>query len=160
MWVPCPAANLERLHSSNDGCPGTIPAPVSKIHLCILTPYWKRRIIIHIGDIYCNYILGYIGSTLRVLFKSRLHKFWQKHPDARGALQAWLSEVERAQWQMPGQVTERYPTASAVPGNRIVFRIRGNRYRMVVEIDYQRKDLYILFLGTHAEYNRIDATEV
>ena len=97
---------------------------------------------------------------MRVLFKSRLHKFWQKHPDARGALQAWLSEVERAQWQMPGQVTERYPSASAVPGNRIVFRIRGNRYRMVAAIDYQRKELYILFLGTHAQYNRIDATEV
>ena len=97
---------------------------------------------------------------MRVLFKSRLLKFWQKHPDARGALQAWLSEVERAQWQMPGQVTERYPSASAVPGNRIVFRIRGNRYRMVAAIDYQRKELYILFLGTHAEYNRIDATEV
>ena len=60
----------------------------------------------------------------------------------------------------PGQVTERYPSASAVPGNRIVFRIRGNRYRMVAAIDYQRKELYILFLGTHAEYNRIDATEV
>ena len=74
-------------------------------------------------------------------------------------MQAWLSEVERAQWQMPGQVTERYPSASAVPGNRIVFRIRGNRYRIVAAIDYQRKDLYIL-LGTHAEYNRIDATEV
>ena len=97
---------------------------------------------------------------MRVLFKSRLLNFWQKHPDARGALQAWLSEVESAQWQMPGQVTEHYPSASAVAGNRIVFRIRGKRYRMVVEIDYQRKELYILFLGTHAEYNRIDATKV
>ena len=97
---------------------------------------------------------------MRVLFKNRLLKVWQKHPDAKGALQVWLSEVERAQWQMPGQVTERYPSASAVPGNRIVFRIRRNRYRMVVEIDYQRKELYILVLGTHAEYNRIDATKV
>lgn len=73
---------------------------------------------------------------------------------------AWLGEVERAQWEMPGQVTERYPSASAVRGNRVVFRIKGNRYRMVVEIDYQRKDLYVLFLGAHAEYNRIDATKV
>lgn len=97
---------------------------------------------------------------MRVLFKSRLLKFWQTHPDARGPLQTWLSEVERAQWQMPGQVTERYPSASAVAGNRIVFRIKGNRFRMVVEIDYQREELYILFLGTHAEYNRIDATKV
>ncbi|MDE0199203.1 MAG: type II toxin-antitoxin system HigB family toxin, partial [Caldilineaceae bacterium] len=102
----------------------------------------------------------YIGSALRVLFKSRLHKFWQKHPDARGALQAWLSEVERAQWQMPAQVTERYPSASGVPGNRVAFKYGGNRYRMVVEIDYQRKELYILCLVTHAQYSRIDATEV
>ena len=75
-------------------------------------------------------------------------------------MEAWLSEVELAQWEMPGQVTERYTYASAVPGNRMVFRIRGNRYRRVVEIDYQRKEVYILFLGTHAAYNRIDATEV
>ena len=73
---------------------------------------------------------------------------------------AWIGEVELAQWEMPSQVTERYPSASAVPGSRMVFRIRGNRYRMVVEVDYQRKEVYILFLGTHAEYNRIDATEV
>ena len=97
---------------------------------------------------------------MRVLFKSELHRFWQKHPDSRGALEAWLNDVERAQWEMPSQVTARYTSASAVPGSRMVFRIRKNRYRRVVEIDYQRKEVYILFLGTHAEYNRIDATEV
>ena len=61
---------------------------------------------------------------------------------------------------MPSQVTERFRSASIIAGNRAVFRIRRNRYRMVAQIDYQRKEVYILFLGTHAEYNRIDATEV
>ena len=97
---------------------------------------------------------------MRVLFRSEVHRFWQKHPDSRGALEAWLNEVERARWDMPSHVTERYPTASAVSGSRMVFRVRGDRYRMVVEIDYQRKEVYILFLGTHAAYNRIDAREV
>lgn len=112
------------------------------------------------GTFIPNIPKGTLNRPLRVLFKSRLHKFWQKHPDARGALQAWLSEAERAQWQMPGQVTERYPSASAVPGNWIAFRIRGNRCRMIVEFDYQRKELYVLDLDTHAKSNRTEATEV
>ena len=75
-------------------------------------------------------------------------------------LLSWFREVEQADWTTPAQVLERYPNASIVGRDRVVFRIRHNDYRIVARIFYPGRMVYIRFVGTHSEYNRINAEEV
>ena len=81
-------------------------------------------------------------------------------PDSTRALEGWYDRVENADWESPQQLKADYPSASILGDNRVVFNIRGNNYRLVARIDYQLKRVYVLFIGTHAEYDRIDAREV
>ena len=97
---------------------------------------------------------------MRIVTKRTLREFWERRPDARRPLLEWYKVVERADWNAPDQVRERYPNASIIPGNRVVFNIKGNTYRLVVKINYAYRMVYIRFIGTHAEYNAIDAIEV
>ena len=97
---------------------------------------------------------------MRIISKKTLREFWKRHPDTEEPLVAWCREVEKEDWDTPASVTQKHPRASTIGGNRAVFRIRGNRYRMVVWINYRRRAVYIKWLGTHAEYNRIDAETV
>lgn len=97
---------------------------------------------------------------MRIITKRTLREFWERHPDARKPLLDWCKVVERADWEAPHRVRERYPSASIIPGNRVVFNIKGNTYRLVVKINYAYRMVYIRFIGTHAEYNAIDAGEV
>ena len=86
--------------------------------------------------------------------------FGQGHPDSEQSLLAWYREVKAEAWDTSVKLKARYPRASIVPGNRAVFRIKGGSYRLVVRINYLKRIVYIRFIGTHAEYDRIDATEV
>ncbi len=97
---------------------------------------------------------------MRIVTKRTLREFWERRPDARQPLLEWYKVVERADWEAPRRVRERYPNASIIPGNRVVFNIKGNTYRLVVKINYAYRMVYIRFIGTHAEYNAIDAVEV
>lgn len=97
---------------------------------------------------------------MRVIAKEKLQGFAQRHADARGPLLAWFREVEQEDWDSPAQVRDRYPRASIVGKNRVVFRIKGNAYRLVVRINYPYRVVVIRFVGTHAQYDRIDAREV
>ena len=97
---------------------------------------------------------------MRVFTKGTLRAFWRRHPDATRALEGWYDRVERANWESPPLLKADYPSASILGDNRVVFNIRGNNYRLVARIDYQLKRVYVLFVGTHAEYDRIDAREV
>ncbi len=83
-----------------------------------------------------------------------------EHPSAREPPQAWYREVEREDWDTPARVRLRYPTASILAGNRVVFNIKGNDFRLVVRINYPYRIVYIRFIGTHREYDRIDAEMV
>ncbi len=98
--------------------------------------------------------------VVRVFSKRTLREFWERHPESEQSLRAWHREVEQADWAEPGQVRDRFPSASIVGGNRVVFRIKGNAYRLVVEVSYVGRRVFIRFVGTHAEYDRIDAEEV
>lgn len=89
-----------------------------------------------------------------------LREFWERHADAEKALRAWHAEAESAEWRSPADITERYPSASILKGNRVVFNIKGNRYRLIAEVDYERQALFIRFLDTHAEYDKVNAEEV
>ena len=95
---------------------------------------------------------------MRIIAKRTLVKFMETHPDSKSQLEAWHDEVRKANWEKPSDVLNQYSRASTI-GDRVVFR-KGNDYRIVVRINYQIKIVYICFIGTHAEYDRIDPSTV
>jgi len=86
--------------------------------------------------------------------------FWEKHPRAKGPLNAWYAVARAAQWRDPGDVRAQFGSADFVGDNRVVFDIGGNNYRVVVRISYRFKQVLIKFVGTHAEYDRIDVETI
>ena len=97
---------------------------------------------------------------MRVIAKRTLRLFWERHLDAEEPLLAWYREVELEDWNTPAKVKAKYGNASIVGGNRVVFNIKGNDYRLVVKINYPYRVVYVRFVGTHTEYNSIDAEQV
>jgi mRNA interferase HigB len=99
---------------------------------------------------------------MRVISRRRLREFWELpgRKDSLGPLKAWLAEAADAHWQAPADIKERYPRASILGDNRVVFDIGGNKYRLVVHVNYEIGFVLIKFIGTHAEYDRIDAEYV
>jgi mRNA interferase HigB len=95
---------------------------------------------------------------MRIISRKPLREFAAKHSQADPLLDAWYRRVLRANWNTPADVKRDYATADVLPDNRIVFNIGGNNYRLIVRINYHRQAVYIRFIGTHAEYDRIDAT--
>jgi mRNA interferase HigB len=89
-----------------------------------------------------------------------LRNFWSKHPDAEVPLRSWYAAASRARWRGPAEVKAAYRNASFVANNRIVFNVKGNDYRLVVAVHYNRRMMFIRFVGTHHEYDRIDATTI
>ncbi|WP_373498297.1 type II toxin-antitoxin system HigB family toxin [Desulfococcus sp.] len=79
------------------------------------------------------------------------------YQDAKGPLDAWFYEANNAQWGSPAEIKEQYRSASILKDNRIVFNIAGNKYRLVVRINYDSKTVFVRFIGTHKAYDRIDA---
>ena len=97
---------------------------------------------------------------MHVIKKKTRVDFWRKHADAKVPLSAWFHEAKATIWQSPREIKERYRSADCLPGNRVVFNIGGNKYRLVVKIAYVPGLVYIRFVGTHAEYDKIDAGTV
>lgn len=99
-------------------------------------------------------------SGMRVIAVGTLRNFWKEHTDAEQALKSWFKEASENRWQEPGDIKKRYPSADILPGNRVVFNIKGNHYRLIVKIHYNTGIVYIRFVGTHAEYDKIDAETI
>lgn len=97
---------------------------------------------------------------MRIISRRTLREYWQTHPDAKQPLQAWYTNVKRADWKTPNDVKVSYRNASFVANNRVIFNIKGNSYRLVVAINYEFRIVYIRFIGTHQEYDRIQASTV
>ena len=97
---------------------------------------------------------------MRIFSRSVLRAFWTIHADAEAPLKAWYDDVEKANWRSPHAVKSRYANASVLPDNRVVFNIRGNDYRVVVKIHYNTQFVYIRFIGTHHDYDAIDAETI
>ena len=97
---------------------------------------------------------------MHVISRKTLLNYWRTHPVVEGSLKAWFKEAEHAAWKSFNDVHERYPAASLLTDNRVVFNIKGNDYRLVVKINYSIGVIYIRFIGTHAEYNQIDAKKI
>ena len=97
---------------------------------------------------------------MRIISRRALREFWEKHPDARQSLEAWYADVKRVEWKRPSDIKNVYRNASIVENNRIVFNIKGNHYRIVVAIQYEFGIVYIRFVGTHPEYDKIDVKRI
>lgn len=99
---------------------------------------------------------------MRIIAKRTLREFWQRpgRADATQPLRAWFAEASKAQWLSPADVKAKYRSASIVGGNRAIFNIAGNKYRLVVLIRYQKGIVFIRFIGTHEEYDRVDVENV
>ncbi|MFQ5798873.1 MAG: type II toxin-antitoxin system HigB family toxin [Bacteroidota bacterium] len=97
---------------------------------------------------------------MRILSRSTLRDFWEEYPDSQQQLKSWFAEAEEANWKNPNQVTDRYKSATILKGGRAVFNICGNKYRLVVWVNYEFQRIYIRFVGTHKEYDKINAEEI
>jgi mRNA interferase HigB len=97
---------------------------------------------------------------MRVISRKRLIELATRHPDAKAGLDAWFHEVEAADWATPAQLKEQYATASILKNSRVVFNIAGNKYRLIVKLNYAYRVVYVRFAGTHSEYDQIDAEKI
>jgi mRNA interferase HigB len=97
---------------------------------------------------------------LRVIAKKILRDFWETHADCEQQLKSWYLEAGRANWETPGDIKAEYPSASILTGNRVVFNIKGNNYRLIVKISYEHQMIWVRFVGTHAAYDKINANEI
>jgi mRNA interferase HigB len=99
---------------------------------------------------------------MRVVAKSTLKKFWEQpaYGDAEGSLKSWYEEVLKATWASPQAVKDQFGNASICGNNRVVFNIGGNKYRLVVEMQYRAGIAWVKFIGTHAQYDQINVETV
>jgi len=97
---------------------------------------------------------------MRVIARKTLKDYWEKEPRSEQELKAWFAEAEEADWADPADVKAKYGNASILKNSRVVFNICGNNYRLVVRINYDFRVLYIRFIGTHDEYDDIDANTI
>jgi mRNA interferase HigB len=91
---------------------------------------------------------------MRVVGQQILGKFSKSHADVRQQIASWLYEIEEAHWQSPDDVKARYMNASLLAGNRVIFNLKGNKYRLATQISYKTQIVLILKIGTHAEYSK------
>jgi len=147
----------------------------------IANPFYRRGRILHITSNVSknavsqsirknnnNYHIGkYIfifaildNYLMRVIAKKILREFWKKHADSEDQLKTWFKEASKAHWSSPNDIKNDYSQASILKASRVVFNICGNNYRLIVKINYQREWVFIRFIGTHAEYDKIDAEKI
>ena len=94
---------------------------------------------------------------MQIIARRTLKLFWQRHPQAERSIKAWYSQVNRAEWRGPADIQEEFgTTVDFLADNRVIFDLSGNKYRLVVHVSYVFKRVLVKFVGTHAEYNRID----
>jgi mRNA interferase HigB len=103
---------------------------------------------------------------MRIIARRTLREFvdglmgQKDQPAVKAALDSWFDEVSKAVWESSAHVKKRYATASIVSAERIVFNIKGNDYRLVVAVDFEKAIVWIKWIGTHKAYDKIDVTEV
>ena len=97
---------------------------------------------------------------MNVISKRTIVEFYTKNPQAKTALEVWHSDARKSEWKTPDDIKKVYSSASFLADNRVVFNIKGNDYRLIVHIDYKRKIVRVKFIGTHAQYDKINAEEI
>jgi mRNA interferase HigB len=97
---------------------------------------------------------------MRVIAKKVLKEFWEEYPDSEEQLKTWHREALKARWKGPADIKNEYPKASILKSGRVVFNIYGNKFRLVTQINYIRQWVFIRFIGTHKQYDQIDADSI
>jgi mRNA interferase HigB len=97
---------------------------------------------------------------MRIIALATLRSFWTRHPDAETPLRAWYALASRTIWKTPADIKAAYRSASFTANNRVVFNIKGNDYRLVVAVRYDRSLMFVRFVGTHRQYDAIDVETV
>ena len=97
---------------------------------------------------------------MRVIAVKTLKKYWTQYPAAKQSLLSWYEEAEAAEWETPNQLKEQYRNVSIISAKRVVFNIHGNAYRLIVIIEYRLKIVFILWFGTHKQYDKIDEKKI
>ncbi len=97
---------------------------------------------------------------MHVISRKRLREFGDNEPRAKAALDSWYHEAAKADWKTPADIKEQYRNASILKDNRVVFNIAGNKFRLIVRIDYEVGVVFVRFIGNHAAYDKVDAGEV
>lgn len=97
---------------------------------------------------------------MRIISKSTLKAYWEKVPESQEQLSAWYAEASTATWANSMAIKEKYASASIINSERVVFNIKGNKYRLLVKIDYDRQVIFIIWIGTHKEYDKIDVEKI
>lgn len=97
---------------------------------------------------------------MNVISVKTLKDYWAVHPDTEESLQTWFHCVKAAEWGNSVEIKDQFGTASIINSERVVFNIRGNEHRLVVRINYVSGTVFIRFIGTHEEYDRIDVEKI
>ena len=97
---------------------------------------------------------------MRILSKSTLREFWQKHKDCENQLLSWYKEVKLRDYATSEELIESFPNCRAIGEQRYIFNIKGNKYRLVVKVNFDLKTIWVRFIGTHSEYDNINALEI
>lgn len=97
---------------------------------------------------------------MRIIALSTLRTFWERHADAELPLRSWYAEASRAHWRTPADIKAAFRNASFTANSRVVFNIKGNDYRLVAAVHYDRGQMFIRFVGTHRQYDKIDARTI
>jgi mRNA interferase HigB len=97
---------------------------------------------------------------MRVIAKKILRDFWEKYIDSEQQLKTWYKEASKADWKTPKDIKDEYTKASILKSGRVVFDICGNKYRLIVDINYKRQWVFIRFIGTHVAYDKVDADNI
>lgn len=96
----------------------------------------------------------------RIIAKRTLREFWEKYPESEQYLKTWYETAKSSTWNSPSDIKETYANASILKDSRVVFNIKGNTFRLIVKFNYERKWAFIRFIGTHAEYDKINANTI
>jgi len=96
----------------------------------------------------------------RIFAKSTLRQFWEKKPDSEQHLKTWYDTAMNSNWKTPNDVKQTYSNASILKEGRVVFNIKGNDYRLVVKFNYEKQWIFIRFIGTHKEYDKINVETI
>jgi mRNA interferase HigB len=97
---------------------------------------------------------------MHIISRNALTEFSNDHKDAEQQLNAWFKDGSRSTWSNPNELKSDYPSVSIIGNDRVVFNIKGNAYRLIVKMNFKYQKCYIKFVGTHAEYDKIDALTV
>jgi|SRR3954468_7469542 len=97
---------------------------------------------------------------MHIISRPKLMDFWKKHPDTEVPLRLWFKKVQTTKWKNINELKKDFPTADYIGNNRVIFDIKGNKYRIVVVVFFMGQKIFIRFIGTHAEYDKIDVKKI